>query len=175
VARGATVISPVATERWFSRLGAPLGGEDANAAAGYLAVLGLPVSTPIAVAADWAEAERITRGPQAGAGWWTREEAERRTLMQETTARIGEQLLLQTLTDAVEGYAQATYACAARSCGGDETLARVASGAALMAVHCRALALLAGRGEDHLFMQKYALFARGRWPLGMRDSTFTLF
>jgi len=51
----------------------------------------------------------------------------------------------------------------------------VASGEALMAIHGRALALLAGRGNDHLFVQKYALFVRGRWPLGMRDSNFFLF
>jgi hypothetical protein len=51
----------------------------------------------------------------------------------------------------------------------------VASGAALMAIHCRALTLLAGRGNDHLFLQKFALFARGRWPPGMRESNSFLF
>jgi hypothetical protein len=34
---------------------------------------------------------------------------------------------------------------------------------------------LAGRGELHVFVQKYALFAAGRFSLGMRGSTFTFF
>lgn len=94
--------------------------------------------------------------------------------MRETAGRIGEELLLDTLTAAVEGHAQITFARAVEA-GGDEALARVASGAALMAIHNNALALLAGLGVNHLFVQKYALFASGRWPLGTRETTLTLF
>ncbi len=95
--------------------------------------------------------------------------------MRETEQRIGSQLLLESLTSAVDGHAESTYACAVKSCDGDEALAKMASGAALTSIHLRALALLAGRGGRHVFVQKYALFAAGRFPLGMRRSTFTFF
>lgn len=127
------------------------------------------------VAADWREAESIIRDPQSGAGWWEQEEAERGVLMAQTQARIGTRLLLETLTSAVEGYAESTYACAMEACRSNETLAKAASGAALTAIHLHALALLAGRGADHVFVQKYDLFAAGRFPLGMRRSTFIFF
>jgi hypothetical protein len=103
------------------------------------------------------------------------EEAERKLLTREVQSRVGSQLLLETLTGAVDGHAESTYACAVKFCDGDEALAKVASGAALTSIHLRALALLAGRGELHVFVQKYALFAAGRFPLGMRRSTFTFF
>lgn len=122
----------------------------------------------------WREAERIVRDPRSGQGWWDFEDAERRRLTQETANRVGGDLLLETLTAAVEGHAESTFALAVEA-GGDEALARVASGAALMAIHNRALALLAGVGADHVFVQKYALFASGRWPLGTLGIQLTLF
>lgn len=126
------------------------------------------------MAGDWRDVESLTRDPRSANGWWEVEDAERRRLMRETAGRIGEELLLDTLTAAVEGHAQITFARAVEA-GGDEALARVASGAALMAIHNNALALLAGLGVNHLFVQKYALFASGRWPLGTRETTLTLF
>lgn len=148
---------------------------EAQYAAGYLAALNLPASAELAIAADWPAAEAIMRDPQSGTGWWEREEMERRLLMREMESRIGTQLLMETLTCAIEGYSDLTYACAMKSCRGDETLARVASGAALTSIHLRALALLAGRGELHVFVQKYALFAAGRFPLGVRGAAFIFF
>jgi hypothetical protein len=47
--------------------------------------------------------------------------------------------------------------------------------ALLTALHCRALATVVQRGEGHLFMRKYALFASGRRPLGVRDGVLCLF
>jgi hypothetical protein len=44
-----------------------------------------------------------------------------------------------------------------------------------MALHEHALARLAQRGPDHLFMRKYRLFEAGRWPLGSVGQTFFLF
>ena len=87
------------------------------------------------------------RGPQTATGWWEREEAERKSLMRETQRRIGPQLLLETLTSAVDGRAESTYACAIECCGGDEALAKAASGAALTSIHLRAPALLAEIGR----------------------------
>lgn len=76
--------------------------------------------------------------------------------------------MLEALGAAVDACIEPTFAAALAACA-DEALARVASGAALMAAHGRALASLAGYGDAHPFVQKYALFARGRWPLGLRD------
>jgi hypothetical protein len=157
---------------WFSRLAQPLSPDEAAAAAAYARSLGLGPECD--VVEDWREVERIARDPRSAQGWWSREEAERVRLTREAAGRIGEELLLETLTAAVEGHAESTYARAVEA-GGDEALARVASGAALMAIHNRALALLSGSGAEHVFVQKYALFASGRWPLGTRGTTFTLF
>lgn len=153
-------------------MGSPLSTEDRGLADGYARALGLPAG--VAVIDGWAQAEQVTRDPRSGDGWWEREEAERRALMTETAGRIGEALLLETLTSAVEAGAGQTHA-GALAAGGDEAMARVASGAALMALNNRALALLAGRGDEHPFVQKYALFAAGRWPLGVRGETFLIF
>lgn len=128
----------------------------------------------IAGAADWREAHAIMRAPQSGVPWWDLEDEERRRLMREAGARLGEGMLLDALTEAADDHAQATYARALAS-SGDEALARAASGAAMTAVHQRALALLAGCGDDHAFVQKYALFESGRFPLGMRESSFIVF
>lgn len=173
MARGVAAIAQ--TQRWFSRLGLPFDETEARLAAGYLDALDLAAAPNLAIATGWRDAEAIIRDPQSGAGWWEQEEAERKLLMQETQQRIGTQLLLETLTSAVDGYAESTYACAMKSCDGDEALAKAASGAALTSIHLHALALLAGRREHHVFVQKYALFAAGRFPLGMRKATFIFF
>ena len=170
MARGTAVV-PDTPVRWFARLGAPLDPEEAWLAHEYAAAIGLP---SVAVVETWREAERVIRDPVSGEGWWIREEDERRSLMRATAGRVGEALLLETLGAAVEGQTAATFEHAAGA-GGDEALARVASGAALMALHNRTLALLAGCGRDHVFMQKYALFAAGRWPLGRRGTTLAFF
>jgi hypothetical protein len=172
VAGGAVAI--VRAEYWFSRLGLPLEEPEVRVAAGYVAALNLPASSAVEIARDWGEAEAIIRDPRSGIGWWEREETERKLLMREMQRRIGAQLLLDRLTAALEGHAESTLARAMKSCG-DEALAKVASGAALTSIHLRALALLAGREASHAFVQKYALFTAGRFPLGMRGSTFILF
>ena len=173
MARGATAIA--CAERWFSRLGLPFDATETLLVAGYLNALDPPVTCHAAIAASWREAEAIIRNPRSGTGWWEQEETERKRLMLELQQSIGSSMLLETLTSATDGRAESTYACALAACKGDEGLAKVASGAALTSIHLRALALLAGCGELHVFVQKYALFAAGRFPLGMRGSIFTFF
>jgi hypothetical protein len=148
---------------------------EAQLAAGYVAALESRAIRDTAVAAGWREAESIMRDPRSGAHWLDREEAERLRLMRKMQRQLAPHVLLDALTSAVEVHAHTTYACAVRASAGDEALARVASGAAVTAIHLRALALLAGCGELHVFVQKYALFAAGRFPLGMRGSNFTIF
>jgi len=174
VARGAAPIAGVASVdvAWFARVGRPLAPDESALAGEYARLLGFPGT--VDVIRDWAAAERLTRDPRSADGWWDREEAERRLLMRDATGKLGEEPVLEALTAAVEAETQRTHACATAA-GGGEAMARVASGAALMALNQRALALLAGRGEEHLFVQKYALFASGRWPLGVRQTTLILF
>jgi hypothetical protein len=170
VARG--VVAIAANARWFSRAGSPFDASEARLADGYVRAAGLDGSVSIALAASWPEAAALIRSAHSAAGWWDREEAERKWLMAEVAGAVGMQALLEALTSEMEGHAESTYACALQSCAGDEALAKAASGAALSAIHQHALALLAGCAHLHVFMQKYALFAGGRFPLGMRDTTF---
>jgi len=44
-----------------------------------------------------------------------------------------------------------------------------------MALHDMALARLAGRDSEHLFVRKYRVFEAGRWPLGVLSGAFYLF
>jgi hypothetical protein len=174
VARGGPVAS---TDDWFRRLGEPLTAADRAAADGYAQSLGLDAPES-RLAADAAVAEALIRDPEWDSGWWAREERERQALMREAQANLGVEAVLDALSVAVEphtepSYRRATEAPALADAG--EALARAASGALLLAVHCRALARLCGRGDSHLFMRKYELFARGRWPLGVRDGTLILF
>ena len=69
----------------------------------------------------------------------------------------------------------AALAAAGRAGIVDAALATEATGMALLAAHQSALALLAGEGRDHRFVRKYALFARGRWPLGYHSARFAIF
>lgn len=165
------------TARWFTRLGLRLEPNERAAAAGYAESLRLgPLS--VTVAADAETAEAIVCDPRWDARWWAREEAERVSLMAEAGVQIGRESLLEVLTLAVESHTETSLARARAaqplSHGGDE-LARAASGALLMALHCRALATVVQRGDGHLFMRKYALFALGRWPLGVRSGALHVF
>lgn len=160
---------------WFSRLGTVLGEPDRAAARAYLAGLELRQMPDLELVRDWREAERAARDPGWDDSWWRLEELQRQALTREVAQRLGETAMLDALSAAVEACTGSSFAAAMAACA-DETLARAASGAALMATHGRALALLAGRGNAHPFVQKYALFARGRWPLGLRGpQTFLVF
>ncbi|HUF21956.1 MAG TPA: hypothetical protein VMP00_14540 [Burkholderiales bacterium] len=163
--------------RWFTRLGSPLEPGERVAAAGYAESLGLG-SLALSVAADARQAEAIVCDPQWDSRWWAREEGERATLMAEAGSRIGREALLEVLTLAVESHTETSLSRALAAqllVPGGAELARVASGALLMALHCKALATVAQRGDGHLFMRKYALFALGRWPLGVRRGALHVF
>ena len=162
---------------WFSRLGQPLSVEDRAAAEGYAQTLALG-RLQLQLVGDAAEAESATRDPDWDKGWWVSEENERKALMDEARSRLGAEVVLDALTVAVEPHTETTYRQALRAPllrASGEALARAASGALMMALHCHALARLCGRGSTHLFMRKYELFSRGRWPLGVRDAKLLLF
>lgn len=164
------------SQAWFSRVGLPLSETDRDAAQDYLAALGLQ-GLGITLVVDAAQAEKVIRDPDWDTRWWAREEAERRRLTESASKKHGVQAVLEALTLATEGHTETSLrqAMAAQPIApGGEALARAAAGALLMALHARALAKLARCGESHLFMRKYALFALGRWPLGVAHSALHL-
>jgi len=168
----------VADAAWFACLGLPLSASDRRDAAAYLESLGHP-GLEIRGVPGWREAERVARDPHWDAGWWAVEDAERTRLMAQARARLGETAVLERLSSATELAGEFVHGAAAvaaeRDGIADAALVRAASGAASMALHTAALAQLAGEGAGHLFMRKYALFASGRWPLGIVGRVFFLF
>jgi hypothetical protein len=155
---------------WFASCGAPLRPKEIATAASYLAALGLP-PVPIAGVAGWREAAALAQREDWSRDWWQAEEAERTALTRAASAAKGESALLASLSRAMEETATPIQAAAsaalARAGIADETLARVAAGAASQACHHHALAEAAGRGSDHAFAIKYRLYRGGRWLLGV--------
>ena len=172
----AVVLNPP-DDDWFSRSGAPLTEEDVSAAKEYLAALDFADCT-IRVAPDAATAEAIMRDPAWDTRWWSREEAERRRLTDLAKRLHGLRATFEALTTATEGRIEASFRRALASPGiapGREALARAAAGALSMSLHGLALARLTHAGEAHVFVRKYALFALGRWPLGVAGGALHVF
>jgi hypothetical protein len=164
---------------WFAACGLPLENSDLTDARAYLYSLGAPAMTRIEPVASWDHAERIIRNPAWDTTWWDREEAERKSLLAQCVLKLGEASALDDLSikagiehEVIHG---AAALAAARAGVADPALTRAAAGAASMAAHARALALLAGAGDTHMFMRKYGLFEGGRWPLGIVRGAFYLF
>ena len=164
---------------WFSACGLPLENSDLTDARAYLYSLGAPAMTKIEPVASWAHAELVIRNPAWDSMWWDREEAERKDLLAQCLRKLGEARALEDLSikagiehEVIHG---AAALAAARAGVADPALTRAAAGAASMAAHNRALALLADAGDTHMFMRKYGLFEGGRWPLGLVRGVFYLF
>ena len=162
---------------WFTRSGAPLSPGDVSAARDYLAALDL-ADCGVRAAADAGAAEAVMRDPAWDTRWWAREEAERRRLTDLAKRQHGLRATFEALTAATEGQTETCFGRAMASPGiaaAGEALARAAAGALLMALHGMALARLTGAGDGHVFVRKYALFALGRWPLGVAGGALHLF
>jgi len=155
---------------WFAACGAQLRDGEREAAASYLAALDLPAA-PIDGVADWRAAAAIAQREDWSRDWWQAEETARTTLYRDAAVALGERTLLARLSAAMAATAEAIHdaaaAALARAGIADETLARVAAGAASQACHQQALAEAAGRGADHAFAVKYRLYRGGRWLLGV--------
>ena len=128
-----------------------------------------PGSTPSASSAipRWDTSGGSARRPSA------------RRLLAQCERKLGEASALDDLSikagiehEVIHG---AAALAAARAGVADPALTRAAAGAASMAAHGRALALLAEAGDTHMFVRKYALFEGGRWPLGIVRGAFHLF
>ena len=162
---------------WFARVGLPL-EQDEEAAAVHLMRIVAPTAA-IAGLASWQEAAAFLRGSERDSMAWDQEEEEREALWARATEQRTEDQVLCQLDSAIRGLDAEVRVAALAAVGRagivDAALAAEATGMALLAAHQNALALLAGEGLEHHFVRKYALFVRGRWPLGYHSARFAIF
>lgn len=164
---------------WFSTVGQPFQPPLRRAARAWLDELGFP-HAGIAGVRDWREASEAAESPGMDDPAFEAEEQLRAALTQDAIDHVGEDTVSVVLTHVAAelGPAIGEAALNATRVWGldDMELVNAAAGAGVQACHNAALLLLAGRADDsHPFALKYALFERGRWPVGLIGSTLHLF
>ena len=164
---------------WFARVGLPLDSDEEAAVLDLMRILAPHPSAAVAALGSWQEAAEFVRAAERDSMTWDQEEEEREALWTRATERRTEDEVLRQIDTAICGLNAEMLAAALAAIGGagvaDAALAAEATGMALLAAHQSALALLAGEGPDHRFVRKYALFVRGRWPLGYHSARFAIF
>lgn len=164
--------------KWFSRLGQPLDLETRALARSYLDGLGFP-DVELARIRSWAEAADAADMPDWDAAGWEAEEGMRAGVTADALDILREEALtiaLQHLAAELGPRIHLAATQAAEIWGvEDESLIGAAAGSALRAAHGAALALAAGADDDHPFRRLFALYARGRWPIGIAGLTLNLF
>lgn len=163
---------------WFSMLGEPVAGEDSRLIQAYLRGLGLTEDVPALGVADWNDARAVATDATWDRRWWDAEQREKQRLWQAASARHGESELLGALSrtlDSSEDLRRASAHAAERFGCTDAGLVASAAGAASEAFHLAELARLAGESDGHPFHAKRALFAAGRWPLGILRGRYRIF
>jgi hypothetical protein len=133
----------------------------------------------VAALGSWPQAAAFVRAAERDSLTWDQEEEEREVLWMRAAEHRTEDEVLRLLDANLRGLdadVRAAALAAVRRAGGvDVDLATEATAMALLAAHQSALALLAGEGPDHRFVRKFALFVRGRWPLGYHSARFAIF
>ncbi len=159
----------IRTARWFSLLALPFSDDERVRLAG-LAPRTVRVSS-------WDEARRAAEDPRAG----TADEADADevvALKARALETVSPDVLLQAMSAVVDRgldvFMPAARTAAQRAGVHDETLVRLAAGAAGEAVYRGALAA-AVAGSRHRFAETEALFAAGRWPLARIGDTLYVF
>lgn len=165
--------------RWFSTVGQPHDRALKTQAAEFLDALGFP-DIGLAAIGDWREAEDAAESVGVDTAAFDAEEQLRASLEADALEAIGEDassVALSHIHSVVGIAAREGAMTSARIWGlGDLAVIDAAVGAAVVAAHEAALILLSGRGdENHPFALKFALFERGRWPVGVTGSSFNLF
>jgi hypothetical protein len=163
---------------WFSTLGEPLGTRELGQVREYLGGLGVEAGLPVELVGDWPHARSVVVNPAWDRRWWDAEQRERRTLYSRVLALRPEEAVLKLLSHTVdcEGAVRDAAARAADRFGcTDVGLVGAAAGAASHALYLGELARLAQAEQGHPFCVKEALFAGGRWPLGILDGRYWLF
>jgi hypothetical protein len=167
------------TEAWFSRQGAALTPSEEGAIATLMRSHPALVDAQPALVTSWTEAAAIVRAGEWDTAWWDVEEEEREALWQSAADRWGEQSVFERVTAAGDALAPAVRAAARVAAVqgglGATDVAQAAAGAALLAAQQAMLADLADTGGAHFFARKRALFAAGRWPLGLVRGRYYVF
>jgi hypothetical protein len=163
---------------WFSRVGTPLDDLDrdtldALARAQFVDANVEIVQAPnVHAAVAWLESEH-------GVDGWNDDEEERERLWTQLTEAMTESEVVTQLAAVVSTAAPEVRAAAARALAREAGTAAepvdAAAAAALLALHQHALARLAGADNDHPFVRKYAVFVRGRWPLGRHAARYGVY
>lgn len=163
---------------WFSLLGQPVTADERRVIATYLHGLGVTDDLPVETLADWGGARAIVTDAAWDRRWWDAEQREKQRLWQRAVAAHGEVDVLQSLSRTLDSSELVRRsACEAAERGGctDVGLVGAAAAAASEALHLAELARLAGEVEVHPFHSKRALFAGGRWPLGILHDRYRIF
>jgi len=164
---------------WFARVGLPLAPDEEAAVLELMRSVVPHATAAVTALASWQEVARLLRAAERDSTAWDQEEEEREALWVRATEQRTEDEVLRHLDAGIRGLDDevrvAALAAIARAGVADAALASEATGMALLAAHQSALALLAGEGPDHRFVRKYALFTRGRWPLGYHSARFAIF
>lgn len=155
--------------RWFSLLGLPFSDDER--------VRLTPLAPRTVRVTGWDEARRIADDPRAGPAY-DADADEVVTLKALALESVAPDVLLQAMSAVVDHgldvFIEAARTAAQRAGVHDETVVRLAAGAAGEAVYRGALAA-AVAGSRHRFAETEALFATGRWPLGRIDGTLYVF
>ncbi len=163
---------------WFSLLGQPVSADERHAIEAYLRGLGLTEDLPVEVVTDWSGARSIVTDAAWDRRWWDAEQREKQRLWQGAVRARGEVDVLQSLSrtlDSSEVLRHSASQAAERYGCADTGLVGAAAAAASETLHLAELARLAGEIELHPFHLKRALFAAGRWPLGILRERFCIF
>jgi len=163
---------------WFSRVGRRLDGEDKALARDFLDGLGLVHAEPARLQ-TWQDAADAAETLGLSSEGWEIEEGLRAALTEETLTRLTEDALHfanQALADRLSRPIRAAvYTMADMWQIDDEEFLNAAVGAGLQAAHTVVLALACDAEYDHPFRRKFALFARGRWPVGIAGQSLNIF
>lgn len=165
-----------ATMPWFAGLGEPIDRETLALARSYLDGLGFP-DADVAQIENWEDAADAAANLDFDTAQWEAEESLRVGLAAEALEYMSEEALAIGLTHVSAILGARIRAAAEEAAQGlaDDELLNAAVGAAIQAAHGAALSLIADSDEDHPFRRKFALFARGRWPIGIAGLSFNLF
>jgi hypothetical protein len=164
---------------WFFMVGEPLGSTETEQVVQYLRGLGLDDTVSIERPTDWSSAGTLIKDTRWDARWWEAEQREAKRLHELAARELGADELSRRLAKALErsmnGVHGAAAVQAARGGCSDPALIRAAAGAAGHALHLAEVARLSGESAAHPFLLKQALFAGGRWPLGIVNGSYYLF
>ena len=162
----------------FGMLGQPLADAERRHVREYLTGLGIEDVTRVEPVATWNDARSVITDAAWDRRWWDAEQLEKQRLYARAVAACGEPEVLRLLSETLERSSAANGSADAaltRFDCSDAGLFAAALGAANETLYLSELARLAGEPSTHPFRSKQALFAAGRWPLGILDGRYRLF